>query len=100
MCETLLMLNMFMSQIEYSRKDVINIITDLADDTGVDNLTFISDCCKYCSDEYSFSDAWKRAVSEFPYYKSEEKNKMLQYSFYAFYPLHMICLYLIYYFVF
>lgn len=27
------------------------------------------------------------------------KNKLLQYSFYAFYPAHMICLYLIYYFL-
>lgn len=30
--------------------------------------------------------------------KRESKNKILQYSFYAFYPIHMLALYLIYYF--
>ena len=31
--------------------------------------------------------------------KRGKKNKMLQYGFYAFYPVHMLALYLIYYFV-
>lgn len=28
-----------------------------------------------------------------------KKNKLLQYSFYAFYPVHMLCIYMIYYFM-
>ena len=32
--------------------------------------------------------------------KRGNKNKLLQYTFYAFYPVHMLCIYLIYYFMF
>ncbi len=75
--ETLFFLNSLMSEIEFSKMNIPEILSSLSEREAVRNLTFLgrfSDFGLYGD----FRKEWCEGISSFSCYKSEEKEKMLQ----------------------
>lgn len=75
--ETVYLLNALMSEIRFSKISIIAILSSLSEETSVKNLDFLKRFSDF--DLYGdFHKEWHKAITVFPYYKNEEKAKMLQ----------------------
>ncbi|MBR6567399.1 MAG: stage III sporulation protein AB [Clostridia bacterium] len=75
--ETVFLLNSLMSEIEFTGADIAKILSSVSSKTSVKNLYYLKKFSDY--ELYGdFHKVWRSAVEAFPYYKSEEKEKMLQ----------------------
>ena len=75
--ETLFLLNSVMSEIEFSKTDIVKILSALSAEASLRSLLYLKRFCEL--DSYgNFHKEWHSAVISFPYYKSEEKDKLLQ----------------------
>lgn len=75
--ESVIFLDALINEIEFSKTDIISVLSKFSNESSMKNLTFLS----YIADfgyESIFYSRWKYALDSFTYYKSEEKEKMLQ----------------------
>ena len=75
--ETVLFLNSLMGEIEFSRMNITDIIFSFSSGEAMKNLSYLNEI-HHSDDQYDFHGQWKSSLSSFAYYKSSEKNKMLQ----------------------
>lgn len=75
--ETVYLLNSLISEIEFSGIDIVKILSSLSAGASVKSLQYLN---KFTDFEMygDFHKEWYSSVASFPYYKSEEKDKMLQ----------------------
>ncbi len=75
--ETVVFLNALCSEIKFSKNNIIKILSDLSAHKSLNNLLYL-DCFSSAIDYADFRNLWIGAVKSFPYYKRDEKLKMLQ----------------------
>ncbi len=75
--ETVFFLNSLMSEIEFSKMNIPEILSALSEESSLKNLKFLN---RFPGLEIygDFRKEWCTGINSFPYYKSEEKVKMLQ----------------------
>ncbi len=74
--ETVFFLNSLMSEIEFSKMNIPEILSSMSERESVRNLTFLERF--YDFGLYGdFRNEWYEGISSFSCYKSEEKEKML-----------------------
>lgn len=76
--DTLTFLNTLIVSIEFTRADMLRIISDMINEGTVKNLSFLRACADEIIEGYDFSYSWCNAVESFRLYKSDEKAKLLQ----------------------
>ncbi len=75
--ETVFFLNSLMSVIVFSKMNISEILSALSEESSLKNLHFLNRFPDL--DIYGdFHKEWYTGITSFPYYKSEEKEKMLQ----------------------
>ncbi len=75
--ETVLLLNCLMSEIEFSQMNITEILSDLSDGVSMKNLHFMKGFSEL-GIYGDFHSEWCSGIKAFPYYRGEEKDKMLQ----------------------
>ena len=75
--ETLTFLSSLISEIRFSKNNIIKILSDLSSDEALNSLYFLKSFSCF-TDNSDFRDIWIVSVKAFQYYKMEEKVKMLQ----------------------
>lgn len=75
--ETVVFLNALSSEIKFSKNNIIKILSDLSSYKSLNNLLYL-DCFASVTEYADFRNMWIAALKSFPYYKREEKEKMLQ----------------------
>ncbi len=75
--DTLVLLKSLITEIEFSKTNLIKILSAFSEEQSMKNLLFLK---KFeHTDIYSdFHSIWKEGIISFVYYKSEEKEKLLQ----------------------
>lgn len=75
--ETVVLFNSLVTEIEFSKAEITKILGRFSDEPSMKTLSFLRGF-KETGDYDDFHALWSEAVSAFPYYKREEKEKMLQ----------------------
>ncbi len=75
--ETILLLNSVMAEIQFSKADIVKIISEISFESAVKNLSFLENLSDIPVYE-DFRSAWQKSINLFPYYKREEKERLLQ----------------------
>ena len=73
--KTINMLSEMKVQLEYLNMPVFDMINKINKSTGLD---FLSECIELISEGNDFPTAWETSVNHAIYYKSAEKNELLQ----------------------
>ncbi len=76
--ETLTFLNTMIVSIEYTRSDILKIISSVIKEDSLKNLVFLRKCYDGIRNGYDFPDSWSKAVESTHLYKSDERAKLLQ----------------------
>ncbi len=75
--ETVVFLNSLIAEIQFSKSGIPRILNTFSSADSMQSLVFLKSFSEM--GEYSdFRRIWKESISLFSYYKSEEKEKMLQ----------------------
>ncbi len=77
MDETIIFLNTLCAEIEFSKMSILKILSYFTKEASMKSLCFLNDFSDGDVPE-NFHSVWKHSINTFPYYKSEEKEKMLQ----------------------
>ncbi len=75
--ETIIFLDSIIAEIEFSKINIISILCKFSNEASMKNLIFLNSFSDFSADD-GFYNRWKEAINSFLYYKSEEKEKMLQ----------------------
>ncbi len=75
--QTIVFLNSLTAEIEFSKVSIIKILAAFSAEPSFKNLLFLNSFSGF-TDYDDFHSLWTESISSFAYYKSEEKEKMLQ----------------------
>lgn len=75
--ETVIFLNSLIAEIQFSKSGIPRILNMFSSADSMKSLMFLN-CFSETGEHSDFRRIWKESISSFSYYKSEEKEKMLQ----------------------